>query len=133
MVRYAGLDDFELLKKWDKHIDEKELQNSIIQKHVLICSEEKRFIGWLRYNLFWDQIPFMNMLFICEESRRKNKGSEILDFWEKEMVSQNYEWVLTSTRSDEQGQFFYRKKGYSDCGCLTLPNEPLEILLMKKL
>ena len=41
--------------------------------------------------------------------------------------------VLTSTLSNEQAQFFYRKNGYTDCGSLLLPEEPLEIILRKDL
>ena len=34
---------------------------------------------------------------------------------------------------NEQAQFFYRKNGYIDCGSLLLPNEALEIILLKNL
>ena len=30
-------------------------------------------------------------------------------------------------------QFFFRKRGYTDCGALLLPGEPLEIILRKEL
>jgi hypothetical protein len=49
------------------------------------------------------------------------------------MKQKNYEFVLTSTQSNEEAQFFYRKIGYVDSGALLLPNEPLEIILYKKL
>ena len=35
--------------------------------------------------------------------------------------------VMTSTRSDEEAQHFYRGLGYTDCGALLLPGEPLEL------
>jgi hypothetical protein len=40
---------------------------------------------------------------------------------------------MTSTLSDEDAQHFYRKLGYEEHGCLLLPGEPLEILLLKPL
>ena len=49
------------------------------------------------------------------------------------MKQKNYEFVLTSTHSNDEAQFFYRKIGYVDSGVLLLPNEPLEIFLYKKL
>ena len=49
------------------------------------------------------------------------------------MRRQQHRTVMTSTRADEQAQFFYRKHGYVDCGALLLPGEPLEILLSKRL
>ena len=49
------------------------------------------------------------------------------------MARAGYREVLTSTLSNERGQFFFRKRGYTDCGALLLPGEPLEIILRKEL
>lgn len=133
MIRYADESDFETMKGCDKHISESELQNAIRAKRILLMYDNDCFIGWLRYNLFWDEIPFMNMLYVLEEYRAQGYGGRLLDFWEKEMADCGYEMVLTSTLSSEQAQFFYRKNGYVDCGSLLLPGEPLEIILRKEL
>lgn len=109
MIRYAVDNDFELLGKYDKHISATELRNCIKAKKVLIVFNEGVFIGWLRFNLFWDSVPFMNMLYILEEYRGKRYGSQLVDFWENEMLKSNYKIVLTSTQSNEQAQFFIEK------------------------
>ena len=132
MIRYADEQDFDILKKYDKHIEAAELQKSIADKKVLIMFNDT-FNGWLRYNLFWDNIPFMNMLYLLEDFRGKGYGKQLVDFWEREMQSRQYRIVMTSTQSNEQAQFFYRKIGYVDCGALLLPNEPLEIIFSKNL
>lgn len=49
------------------------------------------------------------------------------------MAKKGCKTVMTSTMSDEQAQFFYRKIGYADCGSLLLPDEPLEIILRKNI
>lgn len=133
MIRYAEDYDLELLCKYDRHISRAELGSCIKAKRVLIMFHDDIFIGWLRFNLFWDNIPFMNMLHFVEEYRGKGYGSRLVSFWEKEMLKSGYKIVLTSTQSDERGQFFYRKNGYVDCGSLLLPGEPLEIILRKNL
>lgn len=133
MIRYAELKDLETLKKLDHHISEKELIRSICSNHILVILEEKQIAGWLRYNLFWDNLPFMNLLFILEKYRNQKKGTELAVFWEEEMKAQGYKLVLVSTQKNEQGQFFYRKNGYVDCGSITLPDEPEELFLMKKI
>ena len=56
----------------------------------------------------------------------------MVEFWEHEMAEQGYKFVMTSTQSDEEGQFFYRRLGYTDKGALLLPKEPLEIIFYKK-
>ena len=75
----------------------------------------------------------MNILYLLDNERGKGNGSRLVIFWENEMKQKNYEFVLTSTQSNEEAQFFYRKIGYVDSGALLLPNEPLEIILYKKL
>ena len=133
MIRYADFEDEAVLKEHDRHISEAELRNSIRAKRILVMYQEDDFVGWLRFGLFWDNIPFMNMLYILDGYRRKGSGSSLVAFWEKEMEKENYKQVLTSTQSDEQAQFFYRKTGYAECGALLLPGEPLEIIFRKDL
>lgn len=133
MIRYADTDDLNILRKYDTHIQTAQLQLSINEGRVFIAEENDSFAGWLRYNLFWDSIPFINMLYFLESYRNKGWGREILRFFEQEMVKKGYKKILTSTLSSERAQFFYRKNGYIDCGSLILPDEPLEIILMKEI
>ena len=75
----------------------------------------------------------MNMLFFLDEQREKGYGTKMLSYWENEIKKLNYGIVLTLTQSNEEAQFFYRKIGYTDCGSLILPKEPLELILYKKI
>ena len=133
MIRYANENDIEIISKYDKHISKEELKKIIGLQRIIVMYEDNVFIGWLRYNLFWDNIPFMNMLFLLDDERGKGKGTQLVTFWEKEMKNKKYDFVLTSTQSNEEAQFFYRKLGYIDSGSLLLPNEPLEIIMYKKI
>ena len=133
MIRYAAEKDAELLCQYDHHISGAELRNRIQAKMILLMFHDGVFIGWLRFNLFWDNTPFMNMLYLLDGYRGKGYGRRLVRFWEREMLESGYTDVLTSTRSDEQAQFFYRKMGYEDRGALLLPGGPLEIILAKHL
>lgn len=133
MIRYAQSGDAELLLQYDKHIAESELKNKIALKQIIMMFDGNDFIGWLRYNLFWDNTPFMNMLYILDGYRGQGSGGMLTEFWEADMRAQGYKMVMTSSQANEQGQFFYRKHGYIDCGSLLLPGEPLEIIFMKEL
>ena len=103
------------------------------QGYVLL--ENDKPVGLLRYNLFWDNTSFCTMLFIDWNNQKKGYGKELLEYWEKDMKSQGYDFVLTSTQVDETAQHFYRKLGYKDCGGLIIdiPNyeQPMEIFLIK--
>ncbi len=133
MIKYATLDDFNILKQHEHCISDDELVNSIHLKRVLIMTDDSGLTGWLRYNLFWDNTPFMNMLYILDDHRGKGNGTALVRFWEEQMLALGYESVMTSTLSNEQAQFFYRRLGYTDCGSLLLPGEALEIIFRKNL
>lgn len=133
MIRYAGQEDLEILMAHDHHIAGEELRESIRRRWVLVMFEEDRFVGWLRFNLFWDNTPFMNLLFLLDGCRGRGLGGQLTAFWEREMKAAGYTEVLTSTQSNEDAQHFYRAHGYVDCGSLLLPGEPLEILFRKEL
>ena len=90
-------------------------------------------IGILRYNLFWDNIPFCTLLYISDKYQRQGYGKKLMEYWENEMEAKGYSFVLTSTQANEEAQHFYRKLGYRDCGSLIMKEEPTELFLIKEL
>jgi ribosomal protein S18 acetylase RimI-like enzyme len=132
LISYAEDADLSYLRK-DSHIKLKVLKSKIRAREVLIIKDLDKPFGWLRYGFLWDEIPFMNMLFLEEEYRMKGFGRKLVAFWEEEMKNNGFKIALTSSQSNEQAQHFYRKLGYTDAGSLLLPNEPLEILFKKRL
>ena len=115
-IRLAEESDFEILSRNDNHISAEILKKKISDKNILIAEMEEKFAGWLRYNLFWDEIPFMNMLFVIEKFRVMGIGEKLVREWEKLMSEHGYKFLLTSTQANEYAQHFYRKQGYKDLG-----------------
>ena len=132
-IRLAEESDLEILSRNDKHISAEILSKKISDKNILIAETEENFAGWLRYNLFWDEIPFMNMLFVLENFRGIGIGGKLVSEWEKLMSEQGYKTLLTSTQANEYAQHFYRKQGYRDFGGFTPFGEEYEIILGKKI
>lgn len=131
---YASESDFQFILDNDRHISKQLIKNKLKEKEIMIAKDrDSKVIGWLRYNYFWDNTPFMNMLYLNENYRNKGIGKELVGFWENEMKSKGYELVMTSTLSNEQAQHFYRKLGYKDSGSLLLDDGPLEIIFTKSI
>lgn len=129
-INYATLNDYNYLKK-DKLINNKILKEKIKSNEIIIIKLNHEPIGWLRFNYFWDNIPFMNLIMIEKEYRNQGNGKKIINHWEKEMKQKGHIMTMTSTLSDEVAQHFYRKVGYKDCGSLLIKKEPLEIIFIK--
>jgi len=130
-IRYANNNDFLWLCENDKHISENILKNKIDNKEVYVVEKNGKIIGWLRYNLFWDNIPFMNMIYFLDEYRNMGIGNKLVNYWEEEMKQKGYNNVLTSTQSNEEAQHFYRKLGYKEIGGFKYFNDPYEIIFQK--
>lgn len=131
-IRYATVEDFDLLVQNDRHVQKDVLQDCLEQSRILIASEGGQFLGWLRYNLFWDIVPFMNMLHFEEDQRGKGYGTQLVMFWENEMKRIGHEKVMTSSQQDEYAQHFYVKRGYRAIGGFMLEGDPLEIVFEKR-
>ena len=75
------------------------------------------------------------MLMVDKYYRRKGYGRKLIEHWEKDMKSQGYNMLLTSTQVNEEAQHFYRKLGYKDCGgfIIDIPQyaQPMEMFLIK--
>lgn len=116
LIRFADLKDFGLIAARDNWISFDILKAKLSRGEVLVAFEDNLFAGWLRYGLFWDSIPFVNMLRVEEDMRRRG-----------------YKTVMTSSAQNEYAQHFYLKLGYKAAGGFTPENEPYELLFAKKL
>ncbi len=133
-IGFASAFDLEFLAARDTHISPEMLVKKIHDNEILLMKRNDRPVGWLRFGYFWDEIPFMNLLYLEEGFRRRGLGSRLVSHWENLMRGKGYGRVLTSTLSNEEARHFYVKIGYAECGSILLEGEPaLEILLFKDL
>lgn len=133
VIRKANQQDLAFLLLHDRHIAADEIRSVIALGRMLVLEENHFIIGWLRWNLFWDNTPFMNMLYVLEEDRGRGYGRQLVSYWEALMREEGYPLVMTSTQSNETAQHFYRKLGYADAGSLLLRDELLEIIFTKEI
>ena len=133
IVRPARPDDLEFLVKADSHVPREKMEKLVSDGFVLTAMCGESFAGWLRYGLFWDGIPFMNMLFVLEEYRGNGVGTALVREWEKLAAEKGHVTVMTSTQANETSQHFYRKLGYRDLGGFTPFGEEYEIIMGKQL
>ena len=117
-----------------EHVSASEIQAILRRGRILVAQNpgESTPVGWLRWGLFWDEVPFMNRLHVVDGHRHGGIGQLLVTEWESQCREEGHALVMTSTLSNESAQHFYRRIGYHDAGCLLLPDEALEILFAKK-
>ena len=136
-IRFVTTADKRFWYSLDQHLPEVEFDKKVRDRQGYVLLADDMPAGVLRYNLFWDILPFCTLLFIEEQHRRGGFGRALMEFWEQDMRSRGYGMVLTSTQVDEDAQHFYRKLGYKDCGGLTMDvpgyEQPMELFMVKQL
>ena len=134
IIRLAAANDLSFLSEHDRHISLTELDSAIRLGRVLLLeTADGKPIGWLRWNLFWDNTPFMNLLYLLEEYRLQGYGRALTRHWEQLLREKGYSSAMTSTQANEGSQHFYRHLGYEDVGGFLLPGETYELILHKAL
>lgn len=102
----------------------------------LIFSEGKE-IGVIKYKSFWKGMPYLSLIKLLPEYRRRGFGSGAMRLFERKLRDEGNVALLVSTRVDECAQHFYRRLGYRECGALILENtpfsQPMEMFFIKEL
>jgi len=133
VIRLADKSDLAWLAERDEHISREVLKKKIADGEVYLLECNGTCAGFLRYNLFWDNTPFLNLVFVREEYRMSGYGRELVFRWEDDMREKGFSVVMTSTQSNEEAQHFYRKLGYIETGGFKPPDECFELIFMKLL
>lgn len=63
MVVFAADSDYGYIREHDHHISDSLILSKIKGNEIYILrNQDESNIGWMRYGYFWDNTPFMNMI-----------------------------------------------------------------------
>ena len=135
MIRYVENRDKAAWYALDHGLPESGFDEKVRNRQGYVCILDKKVIGILRYNLFWDSIPFCTMLYIDSQYRNSGYGKQLMERWEQDMKSAGCGMVMTSTQVNEEAQHFYRRLGYKDAGGFVVDTpgyeQPMEMIMIK--
>jgi len=132
-IRLATINDAAVLAAHDRHVSAGCIKQKISRQEIYAAYDGDVLVGWLRYSLFWDIVPFMNMLEILPAYRGKGLGKQLALFWETQMKEQGHNKVMTSTQQNENVQHFYLHMGYVTVGGFALAGDTYELMMEKQL
>ena len=137
-IELAHSQDQQNIARLDTHIPSSRLGECIGNGQIYILKDDSiknggqnhrlkdPVVGVLRYSLFWQTIPFLDLLYIDEAYRNQGFGTAMVHEWEKAMATCGYEYVMTSTQADELAWRFYEKLGYRKIGEFFPPEQKAE-------
>ena len=133
ILRLACTGDLRFLSAFSAADSVEAFRDSIRDARLRIVQFAGSPVGFLKFSFLLDSYPFIEALMILKSERGKGYGSRAVRAWEQEMTERGFDVALTSTRTDERVQHFWRKLGYTDCGMLLLRDKPPELFLERKL
>lgn len=131
-IELAAEWDLAALRRYDRHIPEERLAECVKNGQVYVLRDGAAILGLLRCSLFWQTIPFLDLLFLDETCRGRGYGTRLMQRWEADMARLGYSYVMTSTQADETAQEFYRKLGYDQIGAFLPPEQEADELIFGK-
>ena len=133
----AAEGDWDVWHALDAHLPQEEFIRKAQARRAYLLWYGGEPVGVLRYQLLWDHVPFLSLLLLRGDMRRRGLGRAAMAQWERELALRGHGMALTSTQVDEQAQHFYRRLGYRDIGgiVLELPGyeQPMELFMAKAL
>lgn len=138
IIELAQIKNRPEIERLDSHIPPSRLEECIHNGRVYILKddsfkiEEKSdlrkasVVGVMRYSLFWQTIPFLELLYVDEAYRGRGFGTKMMETWEKTMAQFGYKFVMTSTQANEDAWRFYEKLGYRRAGGFFPPEQDVE-------
>ncbi len=133
-IMYADIEDIGFLQEHDIHINNDMVEDCVGDYRIIVVKNvNQEIMGWLRFNFFWDSIPFVNMLYILDQYRGYGLGKVLMEYFENEMKLDNYNSVMTSTQESEKAKDFYSHLGYLKVGSFWSLNEGEEIIMRKEI
>ena len=131
-IRTAVPADLDGIRNYDRHIPASRLEDCIRRGLVDVLEDDGKIRGVLRWNLFWQSLPFLDLIFLDDSLRGQGWGTKMMAHWERNMAFLGYEDGLLTTQSDETSKFFYEKLGYTLCGTFLPPEQDVEELMYRK-
>ena len=129
MLRTATERDFSFLRAFSAGPNDEMLRAQIRDGRLRIIESTGEPVGFLKFYVLWEVLPFIEVLMVREDWRRRGIGRDAVRSWEREMAAHSFQRALISTQADETAQEFWRRIGYRDCGALTLPGKPAELFM----
>lgn len=122
-VRLASQEDLKFLNG-KGYLSQETLLRKIDQGEVFLLSLDHQPIGYLMLEFLWSAIPYIALIRIEEEHRKKGYSRLLLRFLEDHQYEKGHGVLYSSSQVNEpEPQSWHRHMGFTECGILNGINE----------
>jgi GNAT superfamily N-acetyltransferase len=124
-VRFARPEDLEACVALDQpHVPAGVLEDKIRRGEIVLAERAGALAGYLRLEYLWSMIPFVGLIWVVEDQRRRGVGKALLAFVEDFLRGRGHGALYSSSTGDEpEPQAWHRHVGFEECGFIAGINE----------
>jgi GNAT superfamily N-acetyltransferase len=133
-IRFARPADREFLQE-NSYISNEFLARKIEWQEMIVAMRGGDMIGFIQLEYLWSKVPYIALIKVVPEHRRKGTGKGLLDFAEEFLSSKGHKALYSSSQADEPGpQAWHHRVGFEECGIINGINEGIgEVFFRKRL
>ncbi len=140
-IRLATLEDYDKIRFFDPHskyIDPAKIRAKLQNNEIIVDIKDFNIMGMIKFSYFWATRPFIDLIWVKEDSRNLKIGRRMLNYLENYLQSQNHAYLFSSAEeNDDKARVWHKKNEFVQCGkveCLNLPHDKVaEIFFYKKI
>ena len=120
-ITVAAESDIQDIHSVDNEFLSKRLAECIKEHRIFVLRSKGKVVGVMRYNLFLESIPCLDMLTLDSAYIEKGYIQKMLDYWEFRMRELGYGYVMTTMFTDRVENYSPETFAYQKMGAFSLP------------
>jgi GNAT superfamily N-acetyltransferase len=115
-VRLATPDDLAFVSR-DGQLPSERVARMIADGQVYLATRDAQRAGYARVDYLWSKIPYLALIWVLEDHRRRGVGRTLLAAIERDARGVGHEFLYSSSQADEPTpQAWHRRMGFIECG-----------------
>lgn len=115
-VRFADARDLEFVGQ-DGYIPAEVLARKVRWREVVVAERDGEAVGYARLEYLWSTVPYLALIYVRPEHRRRGVGKAMLEFLAERLRCQGHAGLYSSSQADEAApQAWHRHVGFEECG-----------------
>ena len=115
-VRRALPSDVDIASR-DGQLSREQVAALVESGRVYVATRGGERVGYARLEYLWSKIPYLALIFVLEEHRRRGVGRTLLAAIERDAGAEGHTWLYSSSQANEpQPQDWHRRMGFVECG-----------------
>ncbi len=133
-VRFASPADVDFLQP-RSHVPAEVLKRKVEWREIIVAESPGGLIGALHLEYLWSSVPYVALIHVLPEHRRRGVGGALLRFAETFLRQQGHDALYSSSQADEpEPQAWHRHAGFEECGIIAGINKGVgEVFFRKRL